>query len=466
MKKRNVVMITIVLFLLLILISCNETQNLTPTQINERIAQAETAMGEGDDETAQELFEEVLQYDPGNPQANMGVGLIQFLRSQKDMMDIVADYLTLDQLNQFRGLIQQPVKSAAGGMMLARVLADRADTMDLSLIQSKIADIVAQMEMAKFALTIAVMNMAEGDVMEVNPNAFDWNEDGFVDPDQPLRFTFDVEGESRVWWLLFAYEPEIYFGPGFQGRMSTLLSKLSSRSSRGFFDDSVRGDAWFDLQTFEALMDTGMIEEGYEPVFNSADKLSIDINQAKILLALVNLELTMLEPLMIWDLDPTPELTDFLDEMENADVPMNYATSTLDTNQDGIISSTEFQAILPEEFLTFYDDENGGLDAIVSWQNAIIDLCTQAVDVGQILLGDLPVEIIDALDQVIALVTDPTEKIEMAENTYLIPGHFFASPQLYDDLKDIVIPTVEYEGDYFYLYITDPTFGGLIEIIE
>jgi len=169
---------------------------------------------------------------------------------------------------------------------------------------------------------------------------------------------------------------------------------------------------------------------------------------------------------LIWDLDPTPELTDFLDEMENADVPMNYATSTLDTNQDGIISNTEFQAILPEEFLTFYDDENGGLDAIVSWQNAIIDLCTQAVDVGQILLGDLPVEIIDALDQVIALVTDPTEKIEMAENTYLIPGHFFASPQLYDDLKDIVIPTVEYEGDYFYLYITDPTFGGLIEIIE
>ncbi len=447
--KKIAVPVIVVFLLLMLLISCTKFVPLTPEQIKERITRAETAMSEGDNAAAESLFKEVLRSDPDNGIANMGTGYIQLLKSQRSMMDFVADYLTVQELQQLRSFHQQPVKSLANRLMMARSLVNRSRSIDFESIQLRVADMVDQIEDAKSSLKKAVNTMSEDASMTVYPNAFDWNEDGDVDSELPLNFAFDVDGESRVWWLIFYNEPEV----------------LSSATQRGFFDATIKGDAWFDMETIEFLFEDGMVPEGYEPTFNEDDHITLDATGAKLLLTFVNLELSLLEPLIIWDVDPNPELTDFLEDFRNADNPINFATSTLDADANGTITNTEFRTVLPEDFLAFYDNKNGGADAISDWKEAIVDFCNLAIEVIEMDLFDIALPpISDQLDYLKNLLTDPAEKVELSEGIFFVPYNFFNAPNNFADLKDF-IPDVGYDP-FLTPSFPDPTFGGLIEGLE
>ncbi len=450
--RKIAVPVFVVLLLLMLLISCTNFVPLTPEEIKERINRAETAMSEGDNEAAESLFKEVLRSDPDNGKANMGAGYIQLLKSQRSMMDFVADFFTIQEMQQLRSLHQQPAKSLVSRLMMARNLINTSRSIDFELIQTRVADMVEQIEDAKSSLKMAVDNMSEDASMTVYPNAFDWNEDGFTDSASPLYLKFDPygDGEKRLWWVLFENQGELF---------------LTENAQRGFFDETVRGDAWFDAETMDYFLENGEVPEGYEPTFNEDDSITLDATGAKLLLTFVNLELSLLEPLIIWDLDPNPELTDFIEGMQTADNPINFATSTLDTDANGTITNVEFKTVMPDSFLAFYNDDNGGANAISDWKEAVVDFCTLAIEVIEMDLLDIPLPpISDQLDDIKNLLTDPTEKVELREGLFFVPYNFFNAPNNFADLKGF-IPDVGYDPD-FELQLPDPTFGGLIEGLE
>lgn len=197
----------------------------------------------------------------------------------------------------------------------------------------------------------------------------------------------------------------------------------------------------------------------------------------EVLLGFVNMELTLLEPALIYNINPKPELTVFLTEASNTihlyDNPLDFATQTLDSDQNGTMTNAEIRTIFPETFLSFYDDPEGGLDAIADWKDAINDFA----QIGSRLEGegffdftsaDMEsfFEVLDAFvndeDFQISLDSAPLigSRIRVPVSRYLKPSVFFNNPNRFEDLKDLLIPDIGYLT--YTITFRDPTFGGLI----
>jgi len=332
--------------------------------------------------------------------------------------------------------------------------------LDFVALQNELKLIIKDFEAAKRHFERAMAYMNETDTLNVYPNRFDWNEDGFVDPTTPLNLSVDVfgTGETRLWWVLF-HRP----GP--------------VTSPRAVFDTDKRGDAWFDIETINALIYDDFLPIGYEPVFNEDDHIALTIDEVEVLLGFVNMELALLEPTLIYDLNPKPELTEFITEASNTihlyDSPLDFATQTLDTDQNGTMTNAEIRSIFPEAFLRFYEDPEGGLNAIADWKDAINDFA----QIGTRLEGegffdftsaDMKVffEALDAFvnDEDFQIDLDSprllVSRIRVATRRYLNPSVFFNHPNRFEDLKDLLIPDIGYLT--FTINFPDPTFGGLI----
>jgi len=443
--KKNLLPFVILLLFLMLLVSCTRTIHLTPEQIRQKLTEAELAMREGDEVKAEAAFTEILQSDPNNGEGNLGMGLIILLKAHRSMLDMVADFWTIAEPGpEFR-----LHTSFARSLLKSRSMAETILNFDFSELQSNIATIVSQLEEAKTDLKKATVNMSPEASMTLYPNAFDWNEDGYTDSASPLNLKFEIAGESRVWWILF------------QGAIYS--------TERGFFDDETRGDAWFDIESIDYLLDGESIPATYTPVFDDEDHYTMDATAAKVLLTVVNLELSFLEPILIWDLDPKPELTDYITEASNTmdqyASAFDFATQTLDTDKNGTITNAEFRRVLPESFMAFYDDENGGADAINDWGSAIVDFCTLTLELEEAgLFKEILLMNTERLEMIRDLVTDETTGIPISASSTLVPYHFFNSPENFSDLEDF-LPDVGYT-DGISISLPDPTFGGLLEETE
>ncbi len=442
MKKTVMVLLMICT---LALISCTQLmeEQEPPINIPETLNRAEEALEDGNDALAQELFQQVLNAQPNNPKANAAMGCIHFLKGNQKIISLT-----------------ESVSSQLSAS--ARRISPLSLLMDLNFAagQNDLVLIIQDLEAAKASLEKAMGLMNEHTTLNLYPNRFDWNQDGFVDPTTPLNVSFDLygTGETRLWWVLF-YNPAPISSP------------------RAVFDDTKRGDAWFDIETVNALIYDDVMPIGYEPVFDEDDYLALTIDEVEVLLCFVNMELALLEPGLIYNINPKPELSDFLLEASNTihlyEGTLDYATQTLDTDQNGTMTNAEIRTIFPQSFLRFYDHPQGGLNAIADWKDAINDFAQIGIELESEGFFDFTdADMLRFFEFLDAFVNDADFKIDVTppplsmprlripSALYFKPSAFFNNPSLFEDLKDLLIPNINYVS--FIITFPDPTFGGLL----
>jgi len=442
MKKLLIVLLIV---LSLGMISCTQMveEEEAPINIPELLVRGENALEDGHDAEAETLFRQVLSNQPNHPKANMAMGCIQLLKGNRKIITLIESVSNQLSSHQRR----------ANPITLLMDLNFRALQTDLTFI-------IKDLERGKTHLEKAMAFMTAETTITLYPNRFDWNQDGYVDPTTPLNLSVDVygTGETRLWWVLF-YNP----GP--------------VSSPRAIFDETKRGDAWFDIETINGLVYENVLPIGYEPVFDENDHIELTQAEVEVLLGFVNMELALLEPALIYDINPKPELMDFIAQASNTihlyDNPLDFATQTLDTDQNGTITNTEIRTIFPESFLSFYNDSEGGLNAINDWKDAINDFA----QIGSRLEGEGFFEFthadmdsfFEALDAIvndenfqISLDSAPliASRIRIPVRRYLKPSVFFNHPNRFEDLKDLLIPDIGYLT--YTITFPDPTFGGLV----
>jgi len=325
---------------------------------------------------------------------------------------------------------------------------------EFSRIQRDLTDIVIDLEKAKKGLETALTFMTPGSTLTVYPNRFDWNEDGYTDAVSPLNLTFDPkgDGEKRLWWVLFDRPaPEI--------------------DSREFFDSNTRGDAWFDIQTINSLIYEDSLSPDYEPVFDERDHIVLTEKEIEVILGFLNLELSVLEPAIIYDLNPKPEFADFITTASNTlhqyANPLDFATQTLDTDQNGTMTNAEIRTILPESFLQFYSGQHGGVNAINDWKDALNDLAVIGLRLEREGFFEFTRADFKAFFEAINQAVNSEESFLLREggideeSIYIKPSAFFNKPENFDDLKDLLLPDIGYLT--LNIQFPDPTFGGLID---
>ena len=442
MKKFLIVLVVIVS---LSMISCTQLMEEEEPQINipEMLARGEDALEEGNDVLAENIFQQVLNNQPNNPKANTAMGCIYLLKGNRKILTMIEN-------------VSNQLSSSQRRSSPLTLLMD----LNFAALQNEITLIIKDLEQSKRDLEQAMAYMTEGTTLNVYPNRFDWNEDGFVDPTTPLNLSFDLygRGETRLWWVLF-YNP----GP--------------VSSPRAVFDENKRGDAWFDIETINALVYDDILPIGYEPDFDEDDHIELTRDEVEVLLGFVNMELALLEPALIYNINPKPELSDFLLEASNTihlyDNTLDFATQTLDTDQNGTMTNAEIRTVFPESFLSFFDNPEGGLDAITDWKDAINDFA----QIGIRLEGEGFFEFTDAdmlsfFEALDAFVNDEdfqisldsapliASRIRVPVRRYLKPSVFFNNPNRFEDLKDLLIPDIGYLT--YTITFPDTTFGGLV----
>jgi len=442
MKKFLIVLVMIVS---LSMISCTQLMEEENPQINihEMLARGEDALEEGNDALAENIFQQVLNNQPNNPKANTAMGCIYLLKGNRKILTMIEN-------------VSNQLVSSQRRIGPLSLLMD----LNFAALQNELTLIIKDLERAKSNLEQAMAYMSDAITLNVYPNRFDWNEDGFVDPTTPLNLSFDLygRGETRLWWVLF-YNP----GP--------------VSSPREVFDETKRGDAWFDIETINALIYDDILPIGYEPVFDEDDHIELTKNEVEVLLGFVNMELAILEPTLIYDINPKPELSNFLLEASNTihlyNNTLDYATQTLDTDQNGTMTNAEIRTIFPDSFLSFYDDSEGGLDAITDWKDAINDFAQIGIrlegegffdftDADMLSFFQALDSFVNDEDLQISLDSAPliASRIRVPVRRYLKPSVFFNNPNRFEDLKDLLIPDIGYLT--YTITFPDPTFGGLV----
>lgn len=457
MKTKKMLIVLIVVIFSLVFVSCSG-----PTGEGNggaaTVDQANNALADGDVSTAKEVYGEVLQEEPNNLEANAGYAIAESAEQIENIATV------MEQLNGMNA------SSAASRDINA--YTDFWNDIDFEEMQMTLADeIIPVLEDAKEKLEYVLDNIDRlgNHTLKFYPNKHDWNNDRLKSATQPLNFSFEPyenSSETRVWWVMFnapdgaVINEEVFY--------ELLLDQL--------FDSGKRGDAWFDKETFEQIAANGSLPDGYTPTFDNNDYIEVNENEIKLLLTMINAQLMMLEPLVVYDLVPDQGVPSSLDDIFSG----NFATALtalgdIDSDNDGVISNTEIQVLLGDSFLTFLDHDEGGQNAVTDWEDAILDFVT----LGTYLAGEEGYDlenqqmIIDFLSQLEAYVTDTAEKIELPNlidddegSEYLIIAAFFENPTNFSNLK-VFLPAVTYPtqitSPQFEIIFDDPTFGGLIE---
>jgi hypothetical protein len=445
---KNFLFIIVLIMVIFMFIACAELPEAEGIPVAQRMSQAEEALNEGNDTAAENLLEQVINADPTNPKANIGMGFIHLLKANRKILTLVEELTSDASTTTARGF-SSPL--------------DFLIQFDFSQFQTDINSIVTDLEASKSELETALTYMTPTSTLTIYPNRFDWNKDGYTDSITPLNLSFDPrgDGETRLWWVLFDN-----------------TSPLSGE--RGIFDDAKRGDAWFDLETVQYILNNENIPVDYEPVFDENDFITLSATEVKVMLTFVNLELSVLEPVLIWNINPRTELTDWLSEASNThaqyDSLLDYATTTIDLDQNGTMTNTEIRTIMPTTFMRYYSIANGGSNAVNDWASALSGLSQTGLELYDAgLLDFIPFDVEDFLINCGKAVNDPDFKIQIggsssvilapvrlapSYDTFLIPYHFFNHPENFTDLKNF-LPTIGYK--HFIIDLPDETFGGIIE---
>lgn len=465
--KKAILYSSLFLFCIIILVSCTKLNAYTPEELNDFMNNAEKALDEGNREAALENYEKILKSDPQNPKANLGAGLI---------------YIVDSNLN-FASMVNQIINDNLPEMVINKVLRKNKDplldlinTLDISKIQEDISIFTDKLEKAKNMINIAIENNAD---LTINLNKIDWNNDGFTDCASPLYFSQDFIGKDRrVWYSLF--RPD-YSNSGWVIENGFNFKK---RALDLFFDSSVRGDAWFDKDSINYILNGEPVPNEYVPVFDAEDSITFDATSLNMLKAFINTELLILEPLLIYDLSPSQNTKDFIIEVMTSATPTDYATSTVDTNKNGIIENPEIINITGDKFLKFLDNTNGGANAINDWKIAINELADYLLEYLDkeyqdiVLFPGCPYPFLSGntgqlinsvkhmtydLNYSIPVVVDsqgqPYDIDRNGTAESIVPAEFFVNSLNFEDLKAF-LPAFNYINKI--LDFPDPTFGGMI----
>lgn len=499
MKKGLLLGLT-VLMLLLVCSSCVYF-DLTPL-----IGYGFDAMNLGEIDRAEALFRQVIAKTPEQPDANLGLSLVSLFKGNKALMDFSLNNLpTLQTMTSQSKEIRRAqtrlkalaliAKVKSGG--LRQVMPELQEIRDLiNLTQEELSTIVRWLEEAKRCLGIAI-KFAQP--REIQPNQFDWNGNGKVEASTPLLLDNTLDN-MPVWKLIASY---LYFTSSEPG---------VGQTSRIF--DPTGGDAWFDKELFDKILNGEDVDiNTWVPTFDETDVVLLGSDELRWLYLLVNAELAILEPSLIYSFDFGEELIGFIDDLltveasEGTFAALNWATQTLDTTPDGTITTEEWKPIFADGFLAFRpDDQNGGYNAIADWRSAIVDFCNTAIEMIQD--GTIPIpeiiesqlfqgsqfrevltakeQVIAALVEVIAFVSDPTKSLQLYPPFVIgplkpvrevlpllvqgYPGAFFSYPENFQDLKNF-FPDIHYfaleEGGIGIdgIQFSDPTFGDLVEVL-
>ena len=232
-KVYWVIAIASVLFLLL-LVSC------VPFGPKYTTEDGYNALNSGDVEKAGEAFQDVLNHDPDNPEANAGMAVVEIYKLYKDYhqdLQNLGDFKTLT-----RSLSPETLRtSLIRGIFAFSERGVRGFTRDegegdLDTFLSKAEDAQRRLKKVEQHLEKAI----EGDFSyKLYLNRFDWDCDGKLEPTQPLVLR-EIEDPSKVYKAI-----------------DILTGKVTPEGT--LVVDPEGGDAWFDFETLLEGKDVSVV---------------------------------------------------------------------------------------------------------------------------------------------------------------------------------------------------------------
>jgi len=455
-KKRREKMRTIVVlllltlfFLFLIFSGCGmDVQSLVENQI----ILGRNSFENGDLEEAELHYTEVLKIDPNNAEANGAMAVINILKSLEDfskLYDSIIELLptelvTLKLCNTtqlFKKLINSKMNIEKGKILK---LQD-----DIQNLIEKLEDISRKLEKA-----------LKGDFrLRFYPNEYDYDEDGKIEETEALKFEITyIDYTTQIVSTIDLYMGDIHLEKPIL-RIKTLQDG---------------GDAWFDIEFIENHGNVQSI------AFDDNDYIEIDKGEMYALSAAVNSLLSILKPIIIWNLEIPENLIEPINSFLSSS-DLQHIIEIFDVDGNGTITNLEQKEILGD-FLSF---RSMGEYHLSTLRDRIIKSIDSIVGIVEEIRSDeirdshnltnayyIPISVLPSQEEIAEflklkkyLTEIPVELYidEDIEPEYLKLYILFDNPKRFADLKDF-LPDIDYtNGEFKY---PDLTFGGIIEGIE
>jgi len=303
---------------------------------------------EGNVDGARSIFEQILNEDPDNPEANAGMAIIktyEFREKFNNILESIRDSVSL-----FPTI---PQNSASLFFTFPTYASLEVSTplLNQDEIDSAILDLLEIEEHLDKALNDpSISNIS----YNLYINEFDWDGDGKVESTDPMK-VMDIKGNVYdIRDVLYSEQPEDDSTP-------VVLPFI-------VLDEG--GDAWFDFEWFKAKFRGEELPS--EIVFNDNDYITIDDGTLYLLRFFIKYVLAYMRLLATWDLSLPADfpMPGGLDDLNWFSEVLDY----LDENSDMIIAGDEWQGLDP--FLEFRENgsENlqGFVDALVESIESIL----------------------------------------------------------------------------------------------
>lgn len=402
---------------------------------------------EGNVVDAKSTFEQILNEDPDNPEANAGMAIIKTYEFREKFYNI------LESIQNSVSLFPTPSQSFASSFFTFPTYASLEVSTPL-LNQDEIDSAILELEDIEEYLDKA---LNDPDISyRLYINKFDWDGDGEVEPTKSMKVV-DVRGNVYdIKDVLYSEQPE---GEG------------------PFVVLQDGGDAWFDFEWFRAKFREEELPN--EIVFDDNDYITIDDGTLYLLRFFIKSALAFMRLLATWDLSlpadfPMPEGPNDFNWFSDV---LDY----LDENDDMIIAGGEWQGLDP--FLEFRENGSENLQGFVDALVKSIESILEADEDSESDTGDehditsqeyLPKW--GLLEDVIEdRFRDFLENLDMeidvngdGDVDYTLHfGVLGEYPDRFSDLKDF-FPSVQFVNVNGITYpfstgeLPDPTFGGFV----
>ncbi|PLV60394.1 tetratricopeptide repeat protein [Thermotoga sp. KOL6] len=428
-------------------------------------------LNQGNIDEAKEQLEQVLQDNPDDPVARALKGILETRDALVQLSELTSNSkmfspYSIDSLKKLPVSLMKTPSLMGFSLFMKNIvpMTRQPSTVDVQgfydyynqeLIPA-LEELHELLESAEEDLSVAVDANIE---FHLQVNTLDWDNDGTAEPNQPLIITDGIIS-VEAYKIIFGLEEPVF-------------------SSTPTIDPN-GGDAWFDIETLDALVQGGQIPD--PPEFNDNDYIQIDNGELGLLLTIVTSLKALIDPILTWNLN-IPQ--DLYDEVEL--YLTNPSTMTLyqifdfiDTSDDATITGSEWEDRL-DPFLEFLP---GGADYLVDFVDSLVSAANgllrsiediendlDASDVHDLTSGYYFVDPSMDFDEVKTQLQNfiDTEDVPdlLITTDATVTLHFGAlrNTDNYQDLKDY-FPDAhwdEIEGIMFDEELPDPTFGGFIE---